>query len=459
VTVTVTYDSTLSRVRVTANGLGSAVVATVERSVNQIQWVTVRQGRDAVVSGGSLAVPVDDYEFVAGVVNYYRVSYAATITLVGVGTAAHADNAAVNPGAPGGFAVNDLLLCHALVRDFAQTPNVSAGWETITSLANGRLYGRLALGGDAMPTITPSGGSAGNSVSAQVCALRGGLPLEASVETMFNSSQQNIPYPASPGRTARDVMLWLATKQDDWVSAAGPGAEISEATTTLGGDQGMAWYWQQLAADGDVAAGSVVITGGGVETSRGSVLAFTPNTLTQTGSITPTLPTPFLKWTARPYLNQAIEITKWSDVTRRSRMGLFPITGRSNPIAVTDLMGPREVSVEIAVLGYEAEQRLDLSLSTGDPMYLHLPDESRIPSIHCVAQSFSISRKGQSGLRRYFTISLIEVVAPGPDVVGSTATWATLLATYGSWSAVLVAHGTWADVLELVGSPGEVVVS
>lgn len=72
-TVTATYDATLSRVRLAATSLdGSATYATIERSTNGIRWTTVRGGTARTVTGG--AVSLDDYEFVDGVANTWRVT-------------------------------------------------------------------------------------------------------------------------------------------------------------------------------------------------------------------------------------------------------------------------------------------------------------------------------------------------------------------------------------------------
>jgi hypothetical protein len=84
-----TYDDTLSRVRISATGLGAAATATIERSLDQIIWTTVRGGQSATVTAG--AVNLDDYEFAAGVLNYYRVTpnvgAATTATIIPVLTA------------------------------------------------------------------------------------------------------------------------------------------------------------------------------------------------------------------------------------------------------------------------------------------------------------------------------------------------------------------------------------
>lgn len=77
--VTATYDSTISRVRVVATDAFTAEYITVQRRVPGGLWTTVR-------GGGELAVPaaVDDYEFIPGVVNTYRAqSYSPVDVLLG----------------------------------------------------------------------------------------------------------------------------------------------------------------------------------------------------------------------------------------------------------------------------------------------------------------------------------------------------------------------------------------
>ena len=69
--LTLVYDSTLSRVRITATGMEVFTLATVERSTDQITWTTVRGGEALSVAAGTLKL--DDYEFAPNVTNYYRV--------------------------------------------------------------------------------------------------------------------------------------------------------------------------------------------------------------------------------------------------------------------------------------------------------------------------------------------------------------------------------------------------
>lgn len=74
-TVTLTYDTELSRVRIDASGLDlSATTADVERSTDQVTWTAVRGGLGVPVSSGAFELPVDDYEFSADIQNFYRVT-------------------------------------------------------------------------------------------------------------------------------------------------------------------------------------------------------------------------------------------------------------------------------------------------------------------------------------------------------------------------------------------------
>lgn len=69
------FDSTLCRVILSMTAvrtsLGHDSTGLVQRSTDQIQWTTVRGAQAAPINAS--AIPVSDYEFVPGVVNYYQV--------------------------------------------------------------------------------------------------------------------------------------------------------------------------------------------------------------------------------------------------------------------------------------------------------------------------------------------------------------------------------------------------
>lgn len=73
-TATASYDPTLARVQITAAGLSAlADVARVERSTDGVNWTGVRGGTAVTLTAGTIAVPVDDYEFPDQTETIYRV--------------------------------------------------------------------------------------------------------------------------------------------------------------------------------------------------------------------------------------------------------------------------------------------------------------------------------------------------------------------------------------------------
>lgn len=77
-TITLTFDDTLSRVVITGSDLPDGFVR-VERSVNEILWTTVRGGGNVRIEDGSFQI--FDYEFAACVENFYRVQPSVVETL------------------------------------------------------------------------------------------------------------------------------------------------------------------------------------------------------------------------------------------------------------------------------------------------------------------------------------------------------------------------------------------
>jgi hypothetical protein len=69
VTIALQYFANLALVRITLSGYPDGL-ATVQRSINQLYWETVRGA--VAVPVGAAAVDLDDYEFVDGVENFYR---------------------------------------------------------------------------------------------------------------------------------------------------------------------------------------------------------------------------------------------------------------------------------------------------------------------------------------------------------------------------------------------------
>ncbi|MFD0595093.1 hypothetical protein ACFQZ4_24205 [Catellatospora coxensis] len=202
---------------------------------------------------------------------------------VAAGTAAHADNAAVSPGLPAGAQAGDLLVIWAAIRSSGVgTVGTPAGYTTLLASGNTRLCVRAHSGSEVAPTVTPSGGSAGDTVSAQMAAFRridtgrGTLGF-LNFASQLNSSGQDIPLPEMlVSNLGAQVWLYLGWKQDDWTSVAPPSGatEIDEPDSTTGSDQGLTWAYRILQRPVRAKPASFVVTGGGAAISRGILVSF-----------------------------------------------------------------------------------------------------------------------------------------------------------------------------------------
>lgn len=174
---------------------------------------------------------------------------------------------------------------------------------------------------------------------------------------------------------------------------------------------------------------------------------------------TPTQDQVWLKSITRPFLNRAVAVVEHSDITLPARNGVFPIIGRSNPVAVTDVRLARQLQMTIKADSIADADAIEVVLASGDPLYVQAPKDGRdIPTGYVVVGDAVRRRFGHSSVRRWFDLPMTTVAPPGPGVVGSTVTWGALLAEFGTWLDVLNEFGTWADVAEYVASPNVVIV-
>jgi hypothetical protein len=469
--VTLTYETALSRVKIVATGMGTATTGIVERSLNQITWTTVRGGQDAPIVSGSLTVY--DYEFASDVVNYYRVTTPKDVSFVSKGTVAHGDNASLNPGLPAGGAAGDTLILTSAILGLAAFPQTPAGYTLIGNASNFRVFAKAHVGGgEIAPTVTFSGGVAGDTTSAQLACFRNlsgpslADPLALSLRT---PAAQNIAYAGLAVSPVHALILYTGWKADDWISTttlAGDGgvaAKIDDPSTTTGNDQGLVWDYCVQTTKVNVAAGSFLVSGGGAALSSSMIMDFKPADLVQTASTTPAIQGVWLKSIRFPFLNrQLFCLTNVSPIARKSRTALFDVIGRSYPVAITDLRRSRELSVDVVTQTAVEWQDLDFALSTGDEMFLQAPASYPYPSLYVVVGDVLMARplfdRSCGKDWRVFTLPLTEVAAPGPDVVGATVTWQGVLNAFATWQAVVTAKATWLDLLQSVGTPADVIV-
>lgn len=206
-------------------------------------------------------------------------------------------------------------------------------------------------------------------------------------------------------------------------------------------------------------AGVVTVTGGASAVNVALDFMLQPAVLTQSTTVTPDVDgITAMIFIGRPYLNRQVELLDYGDVTRPARTGLFPVIGRTMPVAITDTKLSRQVPIVVATRTVDDATEMDAVLASGDPIYLRTPPGCSLPTMYAVIGDVAQARRTRLRVDRYFTLPLTEVAAPGADVVGSTATYQTVLSTYATYADVLAAHTTYADLLELVASPGEVVV-
>lgn len=221
-----------------------------------------------------------------------------------------------------------------------------------------------------------------------------------------------------------------------------------------------------------VRGGSAVTVAGG--TFRLDDYEFAPNVLNyyrihtlapfgqyETASITPTITAVWLKSVARPFLNLTVRLLgNTFSVERADRGAAFPIVGRSLPVAVTDVRGSRQYMLKARTDTDVAASNLELLLASGDVLYLQAPTGFVVPAggVFVEVGRVTVETPAPPNLLRFTSFTVTEVAAPGPDVVGSTASWQTVINTYATWADVIAAAATWADLLELVGAPSEVIV-
>lgn len=183
---------------------------------------------------------------------------------------------------------------------------------------------------------------------------------------------------------------------------------------------------------------------------------------TFTAAITQDLTQPWLKVPAAPFLNQPVNVMDISEVTRRSRAGVFSIVGRTYPVAVGDIASSVTFTLELLTNTHGEWHDLDFLFASGEIVYVQMPSASSFEhfmhSGYFVVGDVSRVPVNKVSDMRVWTVPLTEVAAPGADVVGSAYTWTSVLADYATWTAVIADNATWSDLLAKTGSPSDVIV-
>ncbi|WP_433793935.1 hypothetical protein [Actinoplanes sp. CA-252034] len=182
---------------------------------------------------------------------------------------------------------------------------------------------------------------------------------------------------------------------------------------------------------------------------------------TDTAAITAAIDRVWFKNVTRPFLNRPVTVVNRPEIGRKSRAGVFPVLGRSLPIVVSELRGPSQWTLQLRTSSAAESRLVELLLASGDVLYLQVPpayDDVPGGYVHVGDVVWRRLSPLPQDRRYVWTLPMTAVAAPGPDVVGATVTWETLLASFGSWAAIGAAFGSWAEVLEYVSDPEVVIV-
>lgn len=225
-----------------------------------------------------------------------------TPVFVSAGTVSIANNASVTPGLPAGVADGNLMVMQITIRGSGgATPNTPAGWTYLggTVARNNIIFGRHFVTGDTAPTVSFTGGAAGDDTIGRIMAFTNltmmhggsgvagsaGKQAPASVNQLNGGAAQDIAYPALYVARPKSVVFIFGWKQDDWTSVAAVSGftKAWDDFATAGNDSAqVAQYQIQGSTPANIAAGSMVVTGGATAISRGTLIALRP---TQTATV------------------------------------------------------------------------------------------------------------------------------------------------------------------------------
>lgn len=270
--------------------------------------------------------------------------------------------------------------------------------------------------------------------------------------------------------TAGTTTIVAGWRQSSWSSVATlPGftAEIGEPSSTAGNDAGEVWdYWIQslAAAPASLPGGAFAVTGGAATVDRIMTAVFPHADFLneQTANLTPTITRPWLKSVARPNLNLAVSPdADTSGPTWSDRSGLFPVKGRSLPVAVTDVRGGREFDLCLQTATLADGETLRLGQMFGDTVYLQIPPGyPELATGYYVVGPLRRDNRGKDPASEAFWwyLPMREVATPNPGVVGVTVTCADIVANFATCTAVVAAFATCAAVLDYVAAPADIIV-
>lgn len=456
-----TYDDDLSRVRLNVTGISSDTdYVMIERSTDRVRWETVRGGLKLVPVNGT--VNLDDFEFHADVQNYYRARsmFEGPVMVRPTTRASANDNTLITVQLPDEAQKGDLLLLSASIRNTSGTVDNIAGWKTEFEYANTKVLSRVYDPDNfTPPTLTFKGGVAGDTCMAHMTAYKGLAQGVVQSISQANASAQDINFPGGVTISGLIGFVFAWKADDSTLSNFGSAFAGVRYSTTVGNDathvtlftQGYPW----------IDASVITITGGAAAVSRATSFSMrkADQLWVDESSITPALNEFWVKFPAAPYLNRKVRLIGWDEIERQSRMGVFEVSARRDPIVVTDVHSSRSTTVSFRTSTISERDELDNALSYGHVMFLHCPSNMQLPSMYVAPLDYSWRRPALRSDAAVWSVPIREVAKPAPAVYGSAGSWQTVLNTWATWNEVLTNNTQWQNVTELIGSPSDIIVT
>lgn len=180
----------------------------------------------------------------------------------------------------------------------------------------------------------------------------------------------------------------------------------------------------------------------------------------KTVTTTPILQSVWLKNVPRPFLNRPVKLVSVSDIQQQGRVGVFNVVGRSYPVTVTDLAESRRFSITVMTETVEEGEDLEGALTAGDVVFIHVPPTCPLylPTMYGVITDVSSEQAGRYAPVRLFTVELTETAEPPPSVVPVTITWVGTTNLYRTWDETEGNNVTWSELVDRIGKPRDVIV-
>lgn len=204
-----------------------------------------------------------------------------------------------------------------------------------------------------------------------------------------------------------------------------------------------------------------IVAGTGAEILTGDILE-TDSITPDNGGLT------ILKSIKYPALNRAIADPDYRPVQRASRTGVYNVKGRVPPIAIHDAWTSQWWTIETVTESLAQARDMDLVLAASGTLFIQVPPEtenecftnpvSGMPGGYVYVLNSTMSHSVHGSHVMAWTIPVRVVAPPGPEIMGTTITWAALERLYGSWTALWASNPTWRDVWNQIMDPEDAIV-